>query len=147
MAGPRIDSISRGGGFFRRASPDRFLRITDSDRHRLSHGQEIYTRKTRVLGSVETKTKGHPRANSVTVISIRIGIIAVIRETPVIRPIVPVPMIALVVSPVMVHPVAGRGRDAQNSQADGEHGKANTKFVHNKAPAFSFAENSCSSER
>jgi hypothetical protein len=41
MVGPRIDSISRGGGFCRRASPDGFLRITDSDRHRLSHGHEI----------------------------------------------------------------------------------------------------------
>ena len=41
MVGPRIGSIFRGGGFCRRASPDGFLRITDSDRHRLSHGQEI----------------------------------------------------------------------------------------------------------
>ena len=78
--------------------------------------------------------------NPVVVISIPIGKISVIRETRVIRPIVPVPMIALVVSPVTVHPVAGLGRDGKNSQADGERGKANPNFVHNKAPAFSSTE-------
>jgi hypothetical protein len=49
-------------------------------------------------------------------------------------------MIALVVSPVTVHPVAGLRRDGKNSQADGERGKANPNFVHNKVPSFSFAE-------
>jgi hypothetical protein len=76
----------------------------------------------------------------VAVISIPIGKISVIRETGVIRPIVPVPMIALVVSPVTVHPVAGLGWDGKDSQADGERGKANPNFVHNKVPSFSFAE-------
>jgi hypothetical protein len=111
--GPRIDSISSDDGC-RGASPDSFLRITGPDRHRLSHGQEMYTAKTRVLGSVEIKTKDHPRVSSVAIIPIRIRIISVVRETPVMLPIVLAPMIALVMSPVTVHSVAGLGRDWKN---------------------------------
>jgi hypothetical protein len=93
----------------------------------------MYTAKARVLGLVEIKTKDRPGTNSVAVISISVGIIPVVRETPKIRPIVLMPVITLVVSPITVRPVASPGWDGKNSQADGERAKENQKFVHNKA--------------
>jgi hypothetical protein len=49
-------------------------------------------------------------------------------------------MIALVVSPVTAHSIAGLRWDWKKSQGDGERAEANQKFVHNKAPAFGCAE-------
>jgi hypothetical protein len=98
------------------------------------------TAETRVLGLVEIKSKDHSGGIPVAVTSIRIGIISVVRETPVKLPIVLAPMIALVMSPTMVRPVAGPRRNWKKSQGDGERTMENQKVVHIKAPAFSRAE-------
>lgn len=144
--GPRVNSISSDDGCGP-ASPDSFLRIIGPDRYKLSHGQEMYSAETRVLGLVEIKSEDHSGVIPVAVTAIRIAIISVVRETPVMLPIVLAPMIALVMSPVTVHPVAGLGRGWKNSQTDGERDKANPKFVHKRGSCFQFCEKGRSSEQ
>src|SRR5215469_14033271 len=111
---PRIGSSGIDDGC-RRTNPDSLLRIAGTDRRRFSHGYETHTAKTRVLGLVEIKSKDRSRVNSVWVRAI-----SVIRETPIIGPIILLQITTFVVSPKMVRPVLGRGWDGKNIQADGE---------------------------
>lgn len=103
----------------------------------------MFTDETRRLGLVEIKAKDDPRVNSVAVIAIWVGIIPVIRGSPVIRPIVVLPVITLVGSPTTMLPFAGFGLDRENCEADGEGTKENEKSVH-KGSYVQLRRDSCS---
>ena len=78
----------------------------------------MFPAETRRLGLLEIKAKDDPRVNSVAAVAIWVGIIPVIRGSPVIRPIVVLPVI--------------------NSG-----GVANDKFVH-KGSCVQLRSDSCS---
>jgi hypothetical protein len=106
----------------------------------------MFTAETRRLGLLEIKAKDDPRVNSVAAVAIWVGIIPVIRGSPVIRPIVVLPVITLVVSPTTMLPFAGFGLDRENCEADREGTKENEEFVH-KGSCVQLRRDSCSSEQ
>jgi hypothetical protein len=80
----------------------------------------MFPAETRRLGLLEIKAKDDPRVNSVAAVAIWVGIIPVVRGSPVIRPIVVLPVITLVVSPTTMLSFAGFGLDRENCEADRE---------------------------